>query len=94
MKNEPRENSSQAVELTPQTLEDLKNRGFRYVRVDAFTQDKRSDYMEPRYFMLEPIKDLPDDVNKKGIYEPINSDLLTEWANSPHEGIKVYVTKG
>lgn len=94
MKNESKENYGKAVELTLQILEELKDKGFLYVRVDAFTQDKRSDYMEPRYFMLDPIKDLPDDVNKKGIYEPITSELLTEWANSSHEGIKVYVSKG
>lgn len=92
MKNKPKENSGRVVELTLQTLEDLRNRGFRYVRVNAFTQDNRPDYMEPHYFVLEPIIDIPDDVNKKGIYEPVNSKLLTEWASPPYEGIKIYVS--
>jgi hypothetical protein len=94
MKNETKENFGPAVELTLQTLEDLKNKGFRYVRVNAFTQDKRMDYMEPHYFVLVPIKDLQDDPGKKGIYEPINSQLLTDWAHFPNEGIKVLVTMG
>ncbi len=94
MKNETKENFGSTVELTLQTLEDLKNRGFLYVRVNAFTQDKRMDYMEPRYFVLIPVKELSDDVDKKGIYEPVNSRLLADWANFPNEGIKVYVTKG
>ena len=88
MKNKP----GKAVELTLQTLEDLRNRGFQYVRVDAFTQDNRPDYMEPHYFVLEPIIDIPDDVSQKGIYEPINSKLLAEWASLPHEGVKIYVS--
>jgi len=94
MKNEIKENFGPTVVFTLQALEELKNRGFRYVRVNAFTQDKRLDYMEPRYFVLAPIKDLPDDMNKKGIYEPINSQLLIDWANSPDEGIKVFVIAG
>jgi hypothetical protein len=93
MKNETKENFGPTVAFTLQALEELKSRGFRYVRVNAFTQDKRMDYMEPRYFVLAPIKDLPDDMSKKGIYEPINSQLLTDWANSPDEGIKVFVIK-
>ncbi|HVW58943.1 MAG TPA: hypothetical protein VHC48_02870 [Puia sp.] len=88
MKNKP----GKAVELTLQTLEDLRNRGFQYVRVDAFTQDNRPDYMEPHYFVLEPIIDIRDDVSQKGIYEPINSKLLAEWASLPHEGVKIYVS--
>lgn len=88
MKNKP----GKAVELTLQTLEDLRNRGFQYVRVVAFTQDNRPDYMEPHYFVLEPIIDIPDDISQKGIYEPINSKLLAEWASLPHEGVKIYVS--
>lgn len=94
MKNETKENFGPTVLFTLQALEGLKDRGFRYVRVNAFTQDKRPDYMEPHYFVLVPIKDLPDDPAKKGIYEPINSPLLTDWANFPNEGIKVLVTTG
>jgi len=91
MKNKPAGHFKHIVELTLQTLEDLKNRGFQYVRVNAFSQDNRPDYMEPHYFVLEPITEIPDDVNKKGIYEPVNSKILIEWAKLPNEGIKVYV---
>jgi len=94
MKNKPKENTGRIVELTLQVLEDIKNKGFRYVRVNAFTQDNRPDYMEPHYFVLEPIIDIPDDINKKGIYEPVDSKLLAEWARLAHEGAKVYVAIG
>jgi len=91
MKSETSRNNRPTVALSPKTLEKLKEDGFRYVRVNAFSHDKRLDYMEPYYFVLMPVKDLTDDPDKKGIYEPINSQLLMQWANFPNEGIKVVV---
>jgi hypothetical protein len=93
MKNESRENFQSTTRLTSQGLENLKGRGFRYVQVKGFTMDKRLDYMELRYFMLVPIKDLPDDPNKKEIYEPIDSEILMDWANSPDDGVEVLIDK-
>ena len=94
MKNETRENFESTTRLTQQTLQKLKDKGFRYVQVKGFTQDKRLEYIEPHYFMLVPIKDLPDDPDKKEIYEPINSEILTAWANFPNEGVEVLVAAG
>ncbi len=91
MKNETRENFEFTTRLTSQGLQSLKDKGFRYVQIKGFTMDKRLDYMELRYFMLVPIKDLPDDPNKKEIYEPIDSEILMNWANSPDDGIEVLV---
>ncbi|HVU55953.1 MAG TPA: hypothetical protein VHD83_12905 [Puia sp.] len=79
-------------ELTLAVLEELKRKGFKYVIVNGFTHDRRSDYMEPYYFVLEPVKQLPDDASKKGIYEPIDSALLMEWAKYSHEGARVFVS--
>jgi len=93
MKNETRENFKSTTRLTSTGLQNLKDRGFRYVQVKGFTRDKRLDYMEPRYFMLVPIKDLPDDPDKKEIYEPIDSEILMSWANFPDDGIEVLVDK-
>jgi hypothetical protein len=47
MKNETKENFATTVLFTLQALDELKDKGFRYVRVNAFTHDKRLDYMEP-----------------------------------------------
>ena len=94
MKNEAKENFGPTVIFTLEALERLKARGFQYVRVNAFTHDKRLDYMEPHYFVLVPFKDLQDDPDKKGIYEPINSQLLAAWALLPEEGIKVLLAAG
>jgi hypothetical protein len=93
MKKENKEKFAPGRALTLHALAELRHHGFLYVRVDAFTQNMRPDYMEPHYFVLTPIKNLPDDVNKKGIYEPIDSPMLTDWANSPDVGIKVYLGK-
>jgi hypothetical protein len=91
MKNETRENFEGTTRLTPQTLQKLKDKGFLYVQIKGFTFDKRQDYMEPRYFVLIPIKEFSSDPNKKEIYEPINSEILIDWSNSTNEGIEVLV---
>ena len=81
-------------ELTSEALDELKKKGFKYVIVNAYAHDNRPDYMEPHYFVLEPVKQLPDDVNKKGIYEPIESPLLMEWARHPHERTRIFIRMG
>jgi len=94
MKNETRENFGATNLLTPSVLQNLKNKGFRYVQVTGFSSDRKPDYMEPRYFMLVPVKDLPGNQQEQGIYEPIDSKILMDWANSPYEGVEVLVAGG
>jgi hypothetical protein len=91
MRNEQRQHLSSTYRLTLQALQKLKDKGFQYVQIEGFTTDRRLDYMEPSYFLLQPLMNLPDDINKKGIYEPINSQILFEWAKRPEEGIKVLI---
>jgi hypothetical protein len=93
MKYGQEEKTGTIVALTTKVLNELKAKGFQYVIVNAFTNDRRIDYMEPSYFELIPIKELPVEKDKKGIYEPINSPMLAEWANAPNEGIKVFVLR-
>lgn len=92
MKNENKENFGRTVALTIQALGDLKERGFQYVRVNAFTKDRRLDYMEPHYIVLVPMHELPDGMDKKGIYEPLDSPVLVSWASHPDEGIEVLIS--
>lgn len=91
MRNENKENFGHSVTLTPEALKALKKRGFRYVRVNAFTKDRQLDYIDPHYIVLVPIHDLPQDRDKMGIYEPVDSEVLVNWANSPDEGIEVLI---
>lgn len=74
-----------------QGLQHLKDKGFRYVLVKGFTTDRRLAYIELNYFMLIPIKELPEDPTKKEIYEPISSKILADWASFPDDGIKILV---
>ncbi len=77
--------------LTKQSLQQLKDRGFRFVLIKGYTLDGRVDYIELSYFSLTPVINLPDDPTKKGIYEPIDSTILMEWATFPDEGLKVII---
>ena len=90
MKNDSKEPESKK-KLTPASLQSLKKKGFRYVQVQGFSPDKHLDYMEPRYFVLVPLKNLPTETDQKGIYEPIESEILTEWANTEDEGFDVFL---
>lgn len=92
MKNETRENFGTTTPFTIAALETLKNKGFRYVQVKGFTSDKRLDYMEPRYLVLIPMKELPVDGGKIEIYEPINSQLLLDWATNSNDGMRILIS--
>lgn len=92
MKNETREDFETAAPFTIAALETLKNKGFRYVQVKGFTSDKKLDYMEPRYLVLIPMKELPVDAGKIEIYESINSQLLLDWASNPREGMEILIS--
>ena len=92
MKNETREDFGTTAPFTMAALEVLKNKGFKYVQVKGFTSDKRLDYMEPRYLVLIPMKELPVEPGEIEIYECINSQLLQDWATHPGEGMKVLVS--
>lgn len=88
---EERQSLGTTTPLTPVMLQKLKNKGFRYMQVNGFSSDKRLDYMEPRYFILVPLKDLPAEADKKGIYEPIDSKLLLQWASLPADDSDVLI---
>ncbi|HTQ65792.1 MAG TPA: hypothetical protein VMI12_13405 [Puia sp.] len=91
IKDDTEENSGSEKKLSYPLLQKLKEKGFQYVQVQGFTTDRRLDYMEPRFLVLTPIKELPLDPAEMEIYEPINSKLLEDWANSPDEGFEIYV---
>jgi hypothetical protein len=61
-------------------LKKLERQGYKYVQIDGLTVDKHYDYIEPHFMVLVPIKELPSEQDKKGIYEPIGSEILRQWA--------------
>jgi len=85
------DNSGSDIRLTQQSLQHLKDSGFRFVLIKGYTTDRRIDYIEVNYFTLVPVKDLPEDPNKKEIYESIDSDILMQWASFPDDGAKVII---
>lgn len=69
------------VPLSVQALNDLNERGYKFVQVKGLNGDNEFDYLEPHQLVLVPMKQLPNDQRKKDIYEPVNSDLLIQMAN-------------
>ena len=86
-------NDGSAIRLTLQGLQELKDLGFRFVLIKGYTLDRRSDYIELNHFILVPVKQLPEDPAQKEIYEPIESEILLDWASSP-DGIKAFIERG
>ncbi len=93
MKNETYEKLQSTTRLTPEYLQKLKDSGFRYVQIKAFTSDRREDYMMPDYYLLTPIKDFSNNPDKMEIYESIDSRILHEWSRSSDNGLTVLVSK-
>lgn len=94
MKNETRRNFEHARKLSGQILVDLQSRGYNYVQIKGYTMERHPEYVEPHYFMLIPMKALPEDQDSKDIYEPIGSEFLASWAmQGEDEHTEVLVTE-
>lgn len=74
-KNQPRP----VKPLTEQLIQQLIKKGFRFVLIKGYTMDKRSDYMEPHYLLLVPIRELSHAEGEMEIYESLESKLLVSW---------------
>lgn len=61
-------------------LKKLELNGYKFVQINGLTGDKHYDYIEPRLMVLVPLKELPTEQDKKGIYEHIGSEILQQWA--------------
>lgn len=86
MTNETRKNFENARKLSGQILNQLQSEGFQYVQIKGYTSERHPEYVEPHYFMLVPMKHLPEDPGMKDIYEPIGSEFLSNWADQPDDG--------
>lgn len=91
MKNETRRNFESAKKLSVNLLKELQSSGYQYVQVKGYTLEKQAEYVEPHYFMLVPIRELPSDQEQKDIYEPISSELLVQWAEENQDRTEVLV---
>jgi hypothetical protein len=91
MKIEIRKAFEMKIPFTTMILEKLKQEGFMYVQVKGFNIDWHLDYLSPRYLMLIPIRELPNDQDKKEIYEPIHSSILSEWASDDGGEVEIMI---
>jgi hypothetical protein len=85
-------NEGTAIRLTAPRLQELKDLGFRFVLIKGYSLNRRSDYIELNHFILVPVVQLPEDPAQKEIYEPIDSEILLDWASSP-EGVKAFIER-
>lgn len=84
-------NYKPVIKLTKDSLQHLKDNGFKYVLVKGYTVDRCRDYIELNNIILTPVKNLSKDPEKKGIFEPIESKILSDWAENPKSGVKVVI---
>lgn len=72
-------------------LEELQSKGYKYVQIKGLTVDMHYDYINPHFIVLVPIKELPSDQGKKDIYEPIESEILQQWAKENNNHVEIVV---
>ena len=80
-----------AKQLDEQILQTLARQGYKYVQIKGLTSDKRYDYLAPRFLLLIPLKELPEDPRERDIYEPIPSPLLDQWAQESDDHFKILI---
>jgi hypothetical protein len=90
MTNEIKNNYLYHKPFTTAALNILQQKGYKYLQVQGFTMDHHAEYVEPHYLMLVPLKELSANMD---IYEPIDSDLINQWANdsTKNDGLEVYL---
>lgn len=80
MTNEMKRNFDNHGLLTVEALNDLKEKGYKYLQIQGFTQDHHPEYIEPHYLMLVPKKSLASSKNEMDIYEDISGETIINWA--------------
>lgn len=93
MGDESRSGVPAMVPLSLPVLQQLKEQGFQFVQVKGFSNGQSPEYGQAQYLLLVPIRALSDDPAKQDIYEPLDSEILIDWANSPNDGVKIFVTR-
>lgn len=71
----------------------LKQMGYNYVRIQGLTVDRHYEYIEPHFLVLVPFKNLSSDRSEMGIYEPVESQLLFQWATEYNDFTKIQIAK-
>jgi hypothetical protein len=85
------EGRSAKTVLNKQSLEWLGKRGFKFVMIKGLTIDNHYEYVDPHYLVLVPVKELSKDIGKKGIYAPIESEILQQWAAEKNDTTEIVI---
>ncbi|PWT76805.1 MAG: hypothetical protein C5B59_05615 [Bacteroidetes bacterium] len=81
------------IPFNQRSLTALEKHGYKYVQIKGLSTDNHYDYIETRFLVLIPLKELPLDPNQKDIYEPIDSKLLRRWAQEENESPKIVIAE-
>ncbi len=79
------------VVLDVRALIKLKQMGYKYVQVRGLTVDRHYEYIEPHFLVLIPFKQLSSDMEDKGIYEPLESELIFQWATEINDFTEILI---
>ena len=91
MKRSLKESAAGNIPFCAESLDELQDKGYKFVLVKGFTIDKHYEYVDPSILVLVPIKELPSDPMLKDIYEPIESEILYKWANEKNEYPQIFI---
>ena len=80
-----------AIHFDRKALAKLESKGYTYVQIKGLTFDKHYDYTNPHFLVLVPLKELPSDQDKKDIYEPIQSEILQQWAVDSNDNVEIVI---
>ncbi|MEP7254478.1 MAG: hypothetical protein ABI666_01815 [Ferruginibacter sp.] len=92
MTNEMKRNFDNHSSLTIKALDDLKEKGYKYLQVQGFTMDHHPEYIEPYYLMLVPVKSLTANKAAMDVYEEISGETIINWAKrSDDESLHIFL---
>ena len=85
------ESKNANIDFSSGVVKKLKSKGYKYFLVKGLTADRHFDYVHPFLLVLVPVRELPEDQEQKGIYAPLDSAMLEEWASEGDERMKVTI---
>lgn len=91
MEEKRKSNFNSGAPFSRKLLEQLKEQGYKYFQIKGYANDNKFDYIQPKYLILIPYKKLPEKPNDIEIYESIDSDIFSSWADTEF-GAKVIVS--
>jgi hypothetical protein len=82
---------SSPVRLTLETLQEVQDRGYKYVLIKDYDVDIHLGYLALKSFTLVPVRELPTAQEFKEIFEPVESEILLSWAQSIDGQLDVFI---